>query len=651
MAKETTVEVDIEVSTKYTEKMKKAEERLKKVNKVASKMNAPKKPLTEMEKYQQGVDRTYKLLQKLEKQQRNLSKSIEIQTILKAKIRIDIKQKDLYLKKAELTNDTKLSSINAKLDGINRGTNDEKDKKTTKQVTGSSDTVDAVFAAIGSIASLFGPVGKAIGGGLVAGQKLGKVMNKLEDYILEKVAGERITKIRYSNGLRLDTINRISESENIKTGEITKYYWIGKGSESYNPNTGEKRSTNWLGNKKMSYNPNTKIEIKYNGLGNKKTLYDSNSKVQTNYNWLGNKKSSYDLNTGVQTNYNRLGEVKSHKRRESLSIESSIGDAIFKSGITKNFDAITKLGEMLNAAANASSNTVEGSINGLSGTVTNAYSEMIEMINMKLTLIQTTSVMNIELLKLLWDGYFLKVNEIYDNIVIMISMKFLLIQNLSMIAILQIYLLWSILPIQIEGIWQQILSGADVFLSSLKAKFTTTIAEIKQQMAEISSVSINIPSSGKGPGNTYTGSNFWRGGLTYVGERGRELIQYPTGERFMADAKMLMNLPKGTKIFRNFMTERIMNNGFSGSNIMTTDENNQLKKLGGFNGLSDYTNFKFGGGSNYSSVQANNITINITNTYGNQSTAQIKDTNNDLVRKINEVLFQKEDRKRRVSIG
>ena len=119
----------------------------------------------------------------------------------------------------------------------------------------------------------------------------------------------------------------------------------------------------------------------------------------------------------------------------------------------------------------------------------------------------------------------------------------------------------------------------------------------------------------------------------------------------MAEAKMLMNLPKGTKIFRNSMTERIMNNGFSGNNMMTADENNQLKKLGGFNGLSDYTDSKFGGGINYSSVKADNITVNITNTYGNQSPAQIKDTNNDLVRKINEVLFQKEDRKRRVSIG
>ncbi len=88
MARETTVEVDIEVSTKYSEKIKKAEERLKKVNKVASKMNTPKKPLTEMEKYQQSIDKTNRLLIKLEKQQRSIGKLTQIETTLKAKIKI-----------------------------------------------------------------------------------------------------------------------------------------------------------------------------------------------------------------------------------------------------------------------------------------------------------------------------------------------------------------------------------------------------------------------------------------------------------------------------------------------------------------------------------------------------------------------------------
>ena len=237
-------------------------------------------------------------------------------------------------------------------------------------------------------------------------------------------------------------------------------------------------------------------------------------------------------------------------------------------------------------------------------------------------------------------------------ILLIMMMKHMFMVIKTMLAVLNLYLMWLTLPPMLETVWQPILSSADAFLSSLHSTFATAISEIKQQMAELSTISINPPSSGgSAPGRTYTGSNFWKGGLTYVGERGRELIQYPTGERFMADAKMLMNLPKGTKIFRNFMTERIMNNGFSGNSMMTGDENNQLRKLGGFNGLSDYTDSKFGGGISYSSVKADNITINITNTYGNQSPAQIKDTNTDLVRKINDVLFQKEDRKRRVSIG
>ena len=270
----------------------------------------------------------------------------------------------------------------------------------------------------------------------------------------------------------------------------------------------------------------------------------------------------------------------------------------------------------------------------------------------KLALINSTSTESMNTLALLWDNYLQKVTQVYDMIIMLISMKHMLLTMNTLLTVLNLYLTWLTLPPMLEIVWQQILGSADAFLSNLKSKFTAAIAEIKQQMADLSSATINPPSTGGGtPGKTYTGSNFWKGGLTYVGERGRELIQYPTGERFMADAKMLMNLPKGTRIFRNSITERMMNNGFSGNNMMTVDENNQLKKLGGFNGLSDYADSKFGGGISYSSVKADNITINITNTYGNQSPTQIKDTNNDLVRKINDVLFQKEDRKRRVSIG
>ena len=337
--------------------------------------------------------------------------------------------------------------------------------------------------------------------------------------------------------------------------------------------------------------------------------------------------------------YNSNVEKGTTNNQSAKSLEKlkKLEEGIAKSNMDNRLNETT-VNMQPNAAFNPSTNTPDPS----QGTG----------IEEKLALMQASSTENMNALALLWDTYLQKVSQVYDMILLTISMKHMLMTMNTLLTILNLYLTWMTLPPMLEGVWQQILSGADIFLSNLKSKFTAAISEIKQKMLELSSVSINPPSSGGGaPGHKYTGTGFWKGGLTYVGERGRELIQYPTGERFMAEAKMLMNLPKGTKIFRNSMTERIMNNGFSGNNMMTADENNQLKKLGGFNGLSDYTDSKFGGGINYSNVKADNITVNITNTYGNQSPAQIKDTNNDLVRKINEVLFQKEDRKRRVSIG
>ena len=57
---------------------------------------------------------------------------------------------------------------------------------------------------------------------------------------------------------------------------------------------------------------------------------------------------------------------------------------------------------------------------------------------------------------------------------------------------------------------------------------------------------------------------------------------------------------------------------------------------------------------NKSTVSSSNSGVSIVihnNYYGNQTTSQIKETNNDLVRKINKVLFDNDDRDRRVSLG
>lgn len=244
------------------------------------------------------------------------------------------------------------------------------------------------------------------------------------------------------------------------------------------------------------------------------------------------------------------------------------------------------------------------------------------------------------------------ISFIIQGIVVIITLIWEQIKPIFQMGVEFIIGIWNGFQEFMGGLWSILVSGIQGFANSLKEIIGEAVENVKGLLAGLAS---NIPGLNTVinlvKGKNYSGTNFWKGGLTYVGERGRELIQYPTGERFMAEAKMLMNLPKGTRIFTNSKTEKMLNKNVPRDKAMTVDENNQLKKLGGFNGLSDYTDFKFGGGINYSNVQTDNITINITNTYGNQSSAQIKDTNNDLVRKINEVLFQKEDRKRRVSIG
>lgn len=59
-------------------------------------------------------------------------------------------------------------------------------------------------------------------------------------------------------------------------------------------------------------------------------------------------------------------------------------------------------------------------------------------------------------------------------------------------------------------------------------------------------------------------------GLAIVGEAGRELLKYPSGELAMADAPMLTHLPKGTQVFNNRETEMMMRT--------TTPKNEGLKE-------------------------------------------------------------------------
>jgi phage-related protein len=68
-------------------------------------------------------------------------------------------------------------------------------------------------------------------------------------------------------------------------------------------------------------------------------------------------------------------------------------------------------------------------------------------------------------------------------------------------------------------------------------------------------------------GNNSKGTMNWQGGLTTVAELGREFIRLPDGQAFIANALSLLNLPRGTQIYNNQDTEKMLGNNFSQPNL------------------------------------------------------------------------------------
>jgi len=55
-----------------------------------------------------------------------------------------------------------------------------------------------------------------------------------------------------------------------------------------------------------------------------------------------------------------------------------------------------------------------------------------------------------------------------------------------------------------------------------------------------------------------TGTNFHKGGFATVGDGGRELLEMPTGEHFLATDEITANFPRGMKVLNNKETERVL---------------------------------------------------------------------------------------------
>lgn len=69
----------------------------------------------------------------------------------------------------------------------------------------------------------------------------------------------------------------------------------------------------------------------------------------------------------------------------------------------------------------------------------------------------------------------------------------------------------------------------------------------------------------------YIGDKSWEGGPVTVAEKGAEMIRLPSGQQFLANEEMTMNLPQGTRISTAEATRRMMRDQFGNSSKKTID--------------------------------------------------------------------------------
>ena len=69
----------------------------------------------------------------------------------------------------------------------------------------------------------------------------------------------------------------------------------------------------------------------------------------------------------------------------------------------------------------------------------------------------------------------------------------------------------------------------------------------------------------------YIGDKSWEGGSVTVAEKGAEMIRLPSGQQFLANEEMTMNLPQGTRISTAEATRRMMRDQFGNSSKKSID--------------------------------------------------------------------------------
>ena len=160
-------------------------------------------------------------------------------------------------------------------------------------------------------------------------------------------------------------------------------------------------------------------------------------------------------------------------------------------------------------------------------------------------------------------------------------------------------------------------SIAQSAINAIKGFFNglaSTVSSIASKIAGMFKVKVPSWLGGGGKGR-YIGDKSWEGGPVTVAEKGAEMIRLPSGQQFLANEEMTMNLPQGTRISTAEATRRMMRDQFG---------KNSKKAIDGKKSSSGSKSNNSGGSQNIFSP-----TIVVENSSGNDR---------EMARKIEEIL-------------
>ena len=167
---------------------------------------------------------------------------------------------------------------------------------------------------------------------------------------------------------------------------------------------------------------------------------------------------------------------------------------------------------------------------------------------------------------------------------------------------------WDSIKTKASDIWNSILTKVKDFIKNFKDAIKDAIDWVKEKWNDITNLKMpSLSSFFLGGGQEqkadgrYTGDSYYKGGMTWLAERGREVVKYPSGQIALVNNKSMGYLPKGTKIFNNSATEKMLNP----KNTITERVDNLKERFQRLVNSNNSTTVSYGG---------NNITININTT-------------------------------------